>query len=439
MPGSSLSERGMAAGLRAINWVASSELIERAGLRDPAQRLLRVGSRRTVRLATATNRTFRTAGRLGRPARQSTAPADLFDLAPDDEQRLLTESVRDFAAQRVRPAAADADAAAAAPADLLHEAAELGLAAIGVPVELGGYVESRSTVTAALIAEALAEGDAGIAVAALSGAGVATALALWGDAGQQATYLHEFVSERPPAAAVALLEGQPLFDPLTLRTTARRANGGFVLSGVKALVPCAAGCELFVVGAQLDGRPALFVLESGQSGMSVEREPAMGVRAAATGRLHLEEVVVPPEALLGDGDPAVYAEAVARGRLGWCAVAAGAGRAVLEYVRPYVGERVAFGEPLANRQSVAFMVAGIAVELEGIRLATLRAAARADQGLPFAREAALARALVAHHGMQIGSDGVQLLGGHGYTREHPVERWYRDLLAAGLVEGGLLL
>jgi alkylation response protein AidB-like acyl-CoA dehydrogenase len=112
---------------------------------------------------------------------------------------------------------------------------------------------------------------------------------------------------------------------------------------------------------------------------------------------------------------------------------------VLDYVIPYVNERRAFGEPIANRQAVAFTVANIAIELDAMRLATYRAASRVDQSLPFAREVALARRLSAERGMAIGSDGVQLLGGHGYVKEHPVERWYRDLRALGLMEGGLLV
>ncbi|MEO2107029.1 MAG: acyl-CoA dehydrogenase family protein, partial [Actinomycetota bacterium] len=109
------------------------------------------------------------------------------------------------------------------------------------------------------------------------------------------------------------------------------------------------------------------------------------------------------------------------------------------YVIPYVKERHAFGEPIAHRQSVAFTVANIGVELEGMRLATYRAASLADQGKPFAREAAVAARLAEEKGMQIGSDGVQLLGGHGYVKEHPVERWYRDLRAAAVVDGMVLV
>ena len=122
---------------------------------------------------------------------------------------------------------------------------------VGVPEELGGAVAERSAVTTVLMAEALAQGDMGIAVACLAPAGVSTALSLWGDADQQATYLPEFVGENVPAAALALLEPRPLFNPFELQTRARRAGEGFVLDGVKSLVPRAADAELFIVAAEL--------------------------------------------------------------------------------------------------------------------------------------------------------------------------------------------
>ncbi len=311
---------------------------------------------------------------------------------------------------------------------------------IGVPEELGGAVEQRSATTTVLMSEALARGDMGIAAACLAPAAVSTAISLWGDAQQQATYLPEFVGEDVPAAALALMEPQPLFDPFQLRTTARAAGGGYVLDGVKSLVPRAADAEVFIVAAELQNvGPALFIVESRTDGISVEPEPGMGVRAAGTGRLILEDVQLPATALLGGGESGVFEECLALSRLAWCALAVGTGQAVLDYVSEYVKDRKAFGEPIANRQAVAFAVANIAIELDGLRLCTYRAAARVDQGLPFAREVALARRLCADRGMSIGSEGVQLLGGHGFVKEHPVERWYRDLRAAGIIEGGLLV
>jgi alkylation response protein AidB-like acyl-CoA dehydrogenase len=205
------------------------------------------------------------------------------------------------------------------------------------------------------------------------------------------------------------------------------------------LVPRAASAELFIVAAALEGAPALFIVESGTNGVLIEGEPAMGLRAASTARLVLEDVVVPDGALLKDGSANVYADCIRLSRIAWAALACGTGKAVLDYVIPYVNERKAFGEPLSNRQAVAFMVANIGIELEGARLTMLRAASRAEQGKSFAREAALARRLTAEYGMKIGSDGVQLLGGHGYVKEHPVERWYRDLRACGVMEGVVLV
>jgi alkylation response protein AidB-like acyl-CoA dehydrogenase len=106
---------------------------------------------------------------------------------------------------------------------------------------------------------------------------------------------------------------------------------------------------------------------------------------------------------------------------------------------PYCNERVAFGEPITNRQSVAFMIADLAIEIEAMRMLTLRAASRAEQGLPFHREAHLARVLCAEKAMEIGTNGVQLLGGHGFIKEHPVERWYRDLRAIAIMDGGVIV
>jgi alkylation response protein AidB-like acyl-CoA dehydrogenase len=280
----------------------------------------------------------------------------------------------------------------------------------------------------------------GLAFAALAPAAVSTALSLWGDASQQAQYLPEFLGENAPAAALAMLEPRPLFDPKRLDTKARRVDSGYALAGTKALVPRAADSELFVVAAELEGGgPALFIVEPGTKGVGTEPEPAMGVRAAGTSRLVLDDVRVPAGALLGEGSPDVFTECVHRARLAWCALSVGTAQAVLDYVIPYVNERVAFGEPVSNRQAVAFAVANIGIELEGMRLATYRAASRADRDKPFAREVALARMLCGEKGMAIGSDGVQLLGGHGFVKEHPVERWYRDLRAVGLMEGGLLV
>ena len=164
----------------------------------------------------------------------------------------------------------------------------------------------------------------------------------------------------------------------------------------------------------------------------------MGLRAAATGTLTMDNILVGADALLGDKD-FDYQAFVDLGQLNWCALAVGACQAALDYLIPYVNEREAFGEPISHRQAVAFMVADIGIELEAMRLMVWRAAALAEMGKPFHREAYLAHVLCAEKAMKIGTDSVQLLGGHGFTKEHPAERWYRDLRVLSCIHSGLHL
>ncbi len=435
-----IAQRSMGLGLRALGLIAGSETFERLGVREPVERMLYRATRDGFRVASAAGRSFKVVRGAGDAVRLRPVGAGLFDLTPTEEQQMLQEAFRDFGDERLRPAALAADTAAAAPPELLAQAAELGLTMLGVPEELGGAVSERSSVTAVLASEALAHGDLGLAVAALAPAAVATALSLWGDASQQETYLPAFVGEEIPAAALAIQEPTALFDPFKLSTTAKHVDGEYVLNGTKSLVPFATTAELLIVAAEIEGGgPALFLLEPSSEGVLTRPAPAMGIRAAATGDVRLQDVRVPARALIGEGATEVYADCVRRSRLAWCALATGTAQAVLDYVIPYVNERVAFGEPISHRQAVAFAVSNIAIELDGMRLATYRAASRADMGKDFAREVALARALCSERGAQIGSEGVQLLGGHGYIKEHPVERWYRDLLAVGVFEGVVLV
>ncbi|HVY78560.1 MAG TPA: acyl-CoA dehydrogenase family protein [Solirubrobacterales bacterium] len=436
-----VAERSMGLGLRWLNKLAGSDLLDRIRIRKQIERALFSGTKNGFRSATAAGRTFKAAQKLTGPARQSTGkPRSLFDITPDDEQQMLQEGVRDFAEAKVRPIAKQADFDRETPAEVLSQANELGVNMLGVPEELGGVMHEQAAVTSVLIGEALAHGDMGVAYAALAPGAVATAIGHWGTPEQEATYLPSFTGEDTPAAALAILEPRPLFDPLKLETTARREGDDWVLNGVKSLLARPRECELFLVAAEAeDLGPALFVIESGSDGLEIEDEPAMGLRPAATGRLLLKDAKLPATALLGEGKREDYVECVQRARVAWCSLAVGTAQATLDYVKDYVNERTAFGEPISNRQGVAFAVSDVGIESEGMRLATYRAASRADQGQDFAREAALARRLCAQKGMRIGSEGVQLLGGHGFVKEHPVERWYRDLRAAGVMEGALLV
>jgi alkylation response protein AidB-like acyl-CoA dehydrogenase len=434
-----VAERGMGAALSALQSLASSEALDRIGLRKRAERLVYSATKNGFKAAATSGRAFTAVQKLGQAERQKTASSGkgMFDITPSDEQEMLVDAFTAFAAEQLRPVAQKADADCAAPEELLAQANELGTATLGIPEALGGVMEERSAVTTVLVAEALAKGDLGLAAAVLSPAAVATAISLYGDADQQAKYLPPFAGDDVPAAALAILEPQPLFDPFELTTTASKgSDGGYVLRGEKSLVLRAADAELFVVAAALDGEPRLFIVEAGAD-VKAAPQPAMGLRPAGTGTLLLGDVAVPASALLGSAED--YADAIRRSRIAWCALSVGCAQAALDHLIPYVNERQAFGEPISNRQAVAFTISNIAIELEGMRLTTYRAAALADRGKPFAREAAVARQLCAEKGMQIGSDAVQMLGGHGYVKEYHEERWYRDLRAAGVMEGALLV
>ena len=158
------------------------------------------------------------------------------------------------------------------------------------------------------------------------------------------------------------------------------------------------------------------------------------VRTLQLATLAFEQVQLPASALLGAGSFNLQ-RFIDLSRIGLCALAVGTCQGVRDYVTQYCNERVAFGEPVSNRQSVAFMIADIAIELEAMRLMTWRAASRAEQGLDFHEQAYLAKSFCAEHAMKIGTDGVQLLGGHGFCREHPVEMWYRNLRAIAILDG----
>lgn len=433
------------AAMRVLSTVAGSDFAEKYGLRKPVDRVTYQATKTGFKTLGAANRTFKKVSGGNKPnPLPDTARNDLFDLTLGDEQKMIQETVRDFATDVMRPAAHDADEAAKAPESLVERSAEIGVTMINVPEEYEGVATERGVVTNSLVAEALAYGDMGLALPILAPSSVAATLSQFGSESQQKTYLPAFGSENVPGAVVVVNEPTPMFNPFELTTKAKKTSGGYSLTGVKSLVPIADSAELFIVAAEYEGAPTFFIVESDTDGLVVEADPSMGLRAAGIGRINLNEVNVPAEAILGgetsaDDRNKAYRDIIRLSRLGWASLSVGTSQAVLDYVIPYVKEREAFGEPIAHRQAVAFMVADIATELDGMRLVTWRGASRAEQGEDFAREAALARKLAADKGMKIGLDGVQLLGGHGFTKEHPVERWYRDLRAAGVAEGVVVL
>ncbi len=435
-------ERAIEQSLKALSQLATSPLLERMGLSDSVEKLVARGTRAGLRAASEVVRQAAPMVKLLMPVRMQpdgTQRPDMFDLTPTESQALVRDTMARFAREEMREAALAADEACAPPAGFLQQCHELGLSQLAVPEALGGAAEARSTVTNVLIAEELGRGDMGLALAALAPLAVVHALVEWGTAAQQAAYLPRFVGDTFLPAALALLEPRPLFDPERPATRASVHGGDYVISGEKSLVPLALDAELLLVIADLAGRPQAFLIERGTPGLRIEAEPSMGLRAAKLGRVKLDQVRIPRANKLG-GDTGIDGERlVDLARIGWGALAVGQCAAVIDYVKTYALERVAFGEPIAHRQSVAFMIADMAIELDAMRLMVYRAASRAEHGLTIRREASLARVQCADKAMLIGTNGVQVLGGHGFIKEHPVELWYRHLRGVGVFEGALLV
>jgi alkylation response protein AidB-like acyl-CoA dehydrogenase len=431
----------MGGGLRVLNWIADSPLVERLGLEDRAQKLVYEGAKRAAETAVKAAKRFAPKRSGGRP---SSSPQ--FDLSLSEEQQLMRDTLRRFAEEVMQPAAREADERSVPPDDFLETFGDLGAIPMAVPEALGGAAEHVSAVSQMLIVEDLARGDMGLAYAALSPLSFVNALVQWGDDHQQASLLPSFVEGPTTAATVAVVEPQPLFDPSALRTTAKKRGSDYVLSGEKSMVALADRAKWFLVAAEIPkAGPRLFVVERDAAGVEVIEQPAMGLRSASLGRLKLDQVRVAHDSVLGgeaalkaDGK-AAYDDAVNRARIAWGAMALGTSRALLDYVIPYCNDRVAFGEPISHRQAVAFMIADIGIELESMRMLVYRAAGRIDAGLAYQREAYLARTLCSEKAMEIGTNGVQLMGGAGFITDHPMEIWYRQLRSIAVMDGNLLL
>lgn len=441
-------QRAVGESLKLLGKIAANPTLEKLGVTTRLKKALHLGTRTTVSMAGEAMRLARPVVKLTQPSRMKSADESgsataskpsLFDLTLTESQEMVRDTMADFARERVREVALAADEASGVTSEFLDELHQLGVAQLAVPEALGGVGEERSVTTNVIVAETLARGDMGIAVAALAPLGVVNALVDFGTAEQQGNYLPAFVGDKFYPAALALLEGRPLFDPHRLSTTAKLVGGDYVINGSKSLVPLAQDAELLLIIADLDGKPQGFLVDKGAAGLTVEEEPAMGLRAAKLGHIVLTDVRVPKAARLG-GEQGIDAERlIDLSRIAWGALAVGQCDAMVDYVCQYAKERSAFGEPIAHRQGVAFTIADMALERDAMRLMVYRAASRAEHDHSFRREAFLARVQCADKGMQIGTNGVQMLGGAGFVKDHPVELWYRHLRSVGVFEGAVLV
>ncbi len=430
-----MAKNGIGFALSLVNKFASSDLVDKLKIRKPAEKIAYASTRAGFQIASSASQGLQQVRNyLTNPFQlQKPEKSDLFDLTLNDEQLLIRDSLRRFAIEKIRPEASvinDAPHLLSKVNSPLRTAFdELGIVEYAIPETFGGLAQVASPVSNVLIAEDLAYGDMGIALSLMSNFCAANIISRWGTPDQQANYLPALLGENPLRATLAVNEPAPLFNPMQMQTKAIPEDGGYRLIGKKSLVVQGMDAEIFIVAAALpDGQSKLFLLDASIDGLLRKPEPTMGIKAASTARLKLDNIFVPTHACIGN-DTFNWRRCLDLGTVMWCGMAIGTAQAMLDYVIPYCNERKAFGEPISHRQSVAFMIADMATEVEAMRLLTYRAAARIEQGLDSARETYLAKLFCAEKSVRIATDGVQLLGGHGFTKEHPVERWYRDLIA----------
>ena len=343
-----------------------------------------------------------------------------------EEQKMIVEAVSKFAVEEMREAARECDEAGQVPRELVDTAWEFELIASHVPEEYDGFGE-HSALTGVLVTEDLAYGDLSIAMHALAPGLVAFPILEAGTDEQKAEYLPLFCDEAFKPATAALIEPRYDFDPNELATTATLEGDEYVLNGQKCYVPLAADADLLLVWAAENGATQGFIVPKGTPGLEIgEREKNMGVKALATYELALSGCHVPRANKLGGGAGCDFNRLLNHSRVALAAMAVGVAKAAYEYARDYAKERHAFGEPIASRQAIAFMLADMAIEVDATRLMAWEAAWKLDRGEDATKECYLAKAYADDMVLTVTDRAVQVLGGYGYIRDYPVEMWLRN-------------
>jgi alkylation response protein AidB-like acyl-CoA dehydrogenase len=352
----------------------------------------------------------------------------MYSFEPNEEQQMLVDAVGKYAINDLRPAAHDAEEAHELPKKLVSKGWELGLLQASVPETYSGFGE-RSAVTGALAVEEMAFGDLAGALAVMTPSLFATPILLVGSEEQKKEYLPKVIEGDWAPYTAALIEYAFDFDPLALKTSAALKDDGYILTGEKAYVPFAREAEALIVYADLGGKTQGFIVPRDAPGLTVldEREKLMSLNALPLYRVKLDGVTVPASNRLGGASGHDFEPVLAAMRVASASAAIGVAKASLEYSINYAKEREAFGVKIAQKQAIAFMLAEMATEIEAMRMLTWEAAWMLDNGKEDAyKHAYLAFTGAADMVMMVTDRGVQILGGHGYIREHPVEMWMRN-------------
>jgi alkylation response protein AidB-like acyl-CoA dehydrogenase len=362
-----------------------------------------------------------------------------FDLSV--EQQILKRTMRDFAEREIAPEAAARDESARFPAELVPKMASLGLFGINVPQDYGG--SGLDAVSGTIIIEEIARVDAAVALLVASHNSLCTAHILnFGDQAQKTRYLPVLASGAR-LGAWALTEPHSGSDAAALRTSARRSGDHWTLNGAKQFITQGSTAGIYVIMASTNpaqGREGIsaFIVERDTPGLRVGRiENKLGVRASDTAALHLEELRVTEEALLGPlhGAFAQVLQVLEGGRVGVGALAVGIARGALEESLKYAEERRQFGKAIAEFEAIQWMLADMATEVDAARLLVQRAARLKDTGRPFSKAASQAKLYAAEVAVRAAGKAIQIHGGYGYVKDYPVERYFRDAKLCEIGEG----
>jgi alkylation response protein AidB-like acyl-CoA dehydrogenase len=351
----------------------------------------------------------------------------MYSFEPSEEQKMLVDAIRRFAVDDLRAAYRDADEEGLLPPDLIEKGWELGYLQASIPEEYDGFGE-RSAVTGVLAAEEMAYGDLAAAVAVMTPGLFTTPILLAGTDEQKAKYIPPVIELEWKPFTAALMESSFDFDPNDLSASAEGDEDDFVISGEKSFVPFAADAEAMVVYAKLDGRTQGFIVPKDVDGLEVgDRQKLLGLHALPLYPVKLNEARIPKENRIGGPDGHEFAPIIDSSRVALAAMAVGVSKAAFEYSRDYAKDRDVFGMKVAQKQAIAFMLAEMATEIEAIRLLVWEAAWMLDKNKSEAsKQAYLAMTGAADMAMMVTDRAVQILGGHGYIREHPVELWMRN-------------
>jgi alkylation response protein AidB-like acyl-CoA dehydrogenase len=363
-------------------------------------------------------------------------PLTLFS----EEEELFRSTVHDFAEEQIRPCVTQMDRDAALNPRLIRSFFELGLMGVEVPEEYGG---AGGTFFLAIQAvEELSRVDASAAVCVdVQNTLVNNALLRWATEEQCCKYLPRLC--RDTVGAYALSEAGSGSDAFALATRAQEREGGFVLTGRKLWITNAAEAGLFIVFANANPQAGYrgitaFIVERDTTGFSVgKKEDKLGIRASSTCELILEECFVPRSCVLGQVGKGykVAIETLNEGRIGIGAQMLGIAQGALECATRHVAERHQFGKAIAKFQAVQFQMAEMAVELEAARLMVYNASRLKMAHKNFVKEAAMAKYYASRAAEHVASQSLELFGGYGYTREYPVEKYYRDAKIGKIYEG----